>query len=1362
MADRDYPATGVTLLPYSSPNSPSLISAFSKSVYHSVNVTSNLLFPKNLFYPIANRTYSFSTRRGRQYELGRAEAGEAHLRVDNSDRLFDPVNSASPLYGQIQPYRGLHISAAYNSTSPPISGNFINDTNAANYSWSPAPALTFTGPWSGTLPIGVTSNDSNAEVSATNNWFSVTAYPTYFSYDNLARSATRAWQGTYSYTNPFNGLYTSFSVLDVPVISGQTYTVSAYVYASAGTSTMSVFDGAWYLGKSGGSPLSISVASWQRRTITITATGPRLAIVFSSPANAQVYWDGVQVEIAAAATTYTTSGPTVSNLFTGFVERWPQSFNAPNRGEVNLVATDYLASMSQVSLLNLYASETLALNPLYYYPLNSEAGATYTQNFSSFNQVSLQQKLDVVGSAGAAGVQAFGEQSAQTAIIAAGTTGASFTYDTTVGAGYPLSYQYLQGLSFPDFQFLPSNGTASVTSAQTFTVECWFYANSTSANSAVAPWQILGPDGFAQAAAGTIGGGTSLFVSAGGASVTHTISAGRWYHLITSIAYTPSTQTAVVKSSLNGAAVLTNTSTASAMNNVIGLQVGRNTNGNVAHLAIYQGDLTGKAATRYSMGSAAYANELLSTRFNRLFGLAGFNYPMITANASVSYAQAATGLENTLLFDAAQQTADSEAGTFFVAGNGTVVFNSRRYRTSQTLPKYSFADSATGTAYDAGEIVVNYDPTYVLNNVTVTRNGGVVANAFDSASTVSYFPRTYARTLFNNNDLEAIDCAFYLLDRYKQPATRVESVVLNPARNISAWSPALNIEVDDLIEVDKAQMLNGTFSVFPCFVERVEHMVDGTTGEWSVRVAVSPQLKTYNSLAAWNTTLATSSSVGASSLSLTVGTKDASDLVAGQMMNIEPASATLKESFAVAGAVTYVAGTPTNIFPNPSATTTPIGAKWYIGSRNTVTFRTAPASFANDLDAYGDETLEYYDTTALTVGQTYTLSFYYRPTSQTSVTVRFRTGATVTNNVFSGLTLASWNLLTIPAQTCTTNSTFDLYINTIGNTFFVDDITLAVAGGGTATLNVPLSKLDITLSPLYLTSNVTPDSTSFTTSTFGSGWSSVTQVLIGTEIMTVTSPSAGNFTVTARGVSSTQNQQNYIGQQIYGFTSAKTLTSAHTSGVQVSEFLPVGDTDPTDYLYSQLNSVALTVTGAAGTITPASGYAYSTVPFAGLLDYNNTPNNDFATGSLFVLTSTSSGTSETGGLVICSATSSANNSWSGTFYPLTGSVNLSADLSEDGTTITTASAVPAGTKAVLIENEWCQVTAGAGTTSLTVVRGTPDNTGWTKLGQSPHLNKNQTTKVRYGGNAGLTLSYAGGGTALVNIALVSNTIRLAY
>lgn len=75
---------------------------------------------------ISDYVRGVSTRRGRNHELGRMQAGEIMVRLDNRDRRFDPTYTSGPYYPNVIPMRHFRVRATYGSTYPGFYG-FVED-----------------------------------------------------------------------------------------------------------------------------------------------------------------------------------------------------------------------------------------------------------------------------------------------------------------------------------------------------------------------------------------------------------------------------------------------------------------------------------------------------------------------------------------------------------------------------------------------------------------------------------------------------------------------------------------------------------------------------------------------------------------------------------------------------------------------------------------------------------------------------------------------------------------------------------------------------------------------------------------------------------------------------------------------------------------------------------------------------------------------------------------------------------------------------------------------------------------------------------------------------------------------------------
>lgn len=1441
---RPFPAVGVSLAPWVRPNSAEHVAAAAKGFYFMQQVGSDSAFPTSLFYDVSARTYAFRSRRGRQYELGRAEAGEVSVTLDNSDRLFDPDYLSGALYGTLVPFRGLSVTCAYKDSTSPLGGNIVNDVNIVKHDWgrvyapdniSYAPPFTGGGNTDYAEPVSVSTLDSNFELtnylSFSNptyhalmdcNWWVYRGDATYWtghgdwSATTTAKysfSSAQAWQGTYSLLTTVNATYNQRLCLDVPVVPGQTYTASVYVYNATWASgdQWRVYDGIYYSGATITASANLTnTAGWTRYSVTWTAVSPRATLVLAYAANSQYYIDGVQVEIGSSATAYTTTGLPVQDLFTGFVERWPQTFQAPNRGQAELVATDMMASMSQVSLNSVYVAETLQnQNLLFYYPLDSESGATAAQNQSVYNQPGLVVTPYQTASTGTVGELTFGDSGAKDVIIGAQTTGVKTT--TGTAGGY-----YLQN-TYP-LQNLPLVTGASVS----YTIEGWFCPDAayTSTGDVFrlvnSSGKIVGTNLLCYWDGSTATprlyfmafnpDASPIFASPSTIYVTG-VAAGKWHHLYCSLTYNSSSGSVTVKVSVDGAAVTTFTGTGTMVDNAYIDVAGPSTwPAQFAHFAIYRTDLVtqANALERYALGTTAWAGESITARIARLVRDSGFDYTLLALDESVSYAGPAVDWKGKNLFDLIQDAVNSEGGSWFVDGSGTVVFHSRRFRQAQQAYQYTLADTAGGVAYQGGQIVLNNDPTYILNDVTVTRLGGVTAQGYDSDSVVSYFPRTYDVTVNNFSDLEVIDLAHWLIDRYKDPVIRAESVSLTPGRNAAAFLPALGAELDDLLLVQKAQFLNGTTWDLPSFMERVEHQVDATTGQWDTVFAVSPQFKTYNEASGFQSYLNAGVSAGGTTVKTSVVAADSQNMVPNggfengttywqNSTNSALASVStpvynlgsddvsyfaLEQKSLAAGSMVVASQTTANAIPVKPSTqyavsaevftpaagvsrTADIRISWYnsagtiistvnVGSVSTVVNGwafvtgavTSPATAATGAillrvqNTAAANEIHYWDNVQMQPGALAVV--YYNPR-------QWRLSDVAPGQIFE------FNPATLAGE--------DAVVVTAAPTIANAVLTLTVAGVKTSNT--------MRESTPYTVGDIGPDDTSIVLNRTDNLASPSGTVLIDLEVVTYTGITGTTLTGVSRGQSATLAARHYDGAAVFPVSGGAAGT--YTTADLLSEWVLDAKTDPVTYVDDQLQSDLLTITGAA--TSTGSTYKYSTLPFEALPDWQNTPAGDFPVGDVWWLSPDNYVTSEYAGTVRLSQVGTAG-AWTADLYPLDGFVMLSVALNDaDGvrtgagyTTVTTVTAVPAGTKAILIDDEWMEVTAGAGTTSLTVVRGTPDSAVWSPLNIGPHAVTPAGKRVWYSTTTtGLTLTYAKNSQALTpSTVLGSGFVRLAY
>jgi len=235
-------------------------------------------------------------------------------------------------------------------------------------------------------------------------------------------------------------------------------------------------------------------------------------------------------------------------------------------------------------------------------------------------------------------------------------------------------------------------------------------------------------------------------------------------------------------------------------------------------------------------------------------------------------------------------------GQWYVDGAGFVVFKDRHDRLQKIVPSVIFGDGSGEVPYAGEDLVINFDPSYVINNVNITRQGGSTASVQDSESVASYYPRVYNRTTESLEDSDTSEAAYFILSRYKDPHARPETLTLTPARNPAIWATCLNIEIGDLVRVNKRPLGASPISI-DCFVERVEHEFDAQSGDWVTKVILSPTIVYY-----WNLTSFLGSTVSSTAVnrvfarqdqtSANLGMRTRFSLIGGQLLQYNRINAT--------------------------------------------------------------------------------------------------------------------------------------------------------------------------------------------------------------------------------------------------------------------------------------------------------------------------------------------------------------------------------------------------------------------------------------------------------------------------------------
>jgi hypothetical protein len=613
-----------------------------------------------------------------------------------------------------------------------------------------------------------------------------------------------------------------------------------------------------------------------------------------------------------------TTGPTFYGLFNGFIERYPQTYQAPNRGQVNMVATDALASMSQNVMASPYASKVIQSGALYYYPFGESSGATAAQNNSAYQQAPMTKFISGTTDYGVT----FGDTSAQSGVPGSGTTGVVLKATTDADVK---QWTGLVNDSVNDVVIRTNN-------PQIYTYSFWYkVGDAGAAGRTFTIFQTSNSTNRVLDSGTGVGQLLSVYLLTGESVIYATLADGKgvnanatsntastantsgWHFVSVYAGYVAGSWTVGI--SLDGGTYGTGTSASTVTEidftsiNLAGIDT---TNGTVfSNLTIHRGSID--QSSYYAVGSSGYLGDSTGQRFSdSISTISGFTYQPTDAQYGNSFMQVAM-TSSTALADYIQTIADTEGGEWYVDTDGFAVFKDRHNRLTKLTPSVTFGDGAGEIPYQGGELVINYDPTYVLNDITVSRLNGATVAVQDSTSVATYFPRSYTRQSQSQADSDVTDQAFFLLSRYKDPHARPETITLTPARNPAAFPAALGTNIGDLVRVKK-RPLGAPPITIDCFVERIEHSFDAQSGDWITHVTLSPTIVYYWNLAAL-TTSTSGSAVSGSYVFVTTGAGGrltaATDLIPGQMLRYTSSGTTYVD--VVSGVPSYAGASTVSV-----------------------------------------------------------------------------------------------------------------------------------------------------------------------------------------------------------------------------------------------------------------------------------------------------------------------------------------------------------------------------------------------------------------------------------------------------------------
>lgn len=236
----------------------------------------------------------------------------------------------------------------------------------------------------------------------------------------------------------------------------------------------------------------------------------------------------------------------------------------------------------------------------------------------------------------------------------------------------------------------------------------------------------------------------------------------------------------------------------------------------------------------YETGATPYANQATGTRVTKVLDL--LTWPSTERNVQTGNSTLQAASFDGSILDHLQDVALSEQGRFFVGNDGRVTFTARQ-STLAAQAAVTFRDTTAGVQFS--DLAFSYDDGLIRNSVTAQRKNGGQVTVQDATSVDRYFERSYSQsTLLYANDNQTRDFATWVVNRFKDPLLRVESMTVLPERNPTQLYPVVGqLDLGTVVTVVRTPQNVGTAISATVTIEGVTERITPDRYEVVYRIA---------------------------------------------------------------------------------------------------------------------------------------------------------------------------------------------------------------------------------------------------------------------------------------------------------------------------------------------------------------------------------------------------------------------------------------------------------------------------------------------------------------------------------------------
>lgn len=193
----------------------------------------------------------------------------------------------------------------------------------------------------------------------------------------------------------------------------------------------------------------------------------------------------------------------------------------------------------------------------------------------------------------------------------------------------------------------------------------------------------------------------------------------------------------------------------------------------------------------------------------------------------------------------------SEAAFNWVDRNGYFVYRARQNATDRGVQATFGENTAAGEIPYLVSIELDYDPSYVYNDIQVTYAGASNVAMTAAASSIpitfqdqqsigQYGDRSLSVTQQVVQFAQTTNLGNYLLNQYRQPYRRVAQVQVTPAHRPTDFTKLLSLDIGDIVTLNRRPVGAPAISL-NLMIIGVSHDIDWKSGNWTIHYDLAPE-----------------------------------------------------------------------------------------------------------------------------------------------------------------------------------------------------------------------------------------------------------------------------------------------------------------------------------------------------------------------------------------------------------------------------------------------------------------------------------------------------------------------------------------